>query len=434
MRYHWADLTNRLVDELVSATVRCCWERSAFYRDRLRDLGVGPGDIRTADDLNRLPVILDKEAERTLQERSLSEAGHPFGDHLCVPLEGVVAVSSTSGTTGDPTFYAFTAADVAVTDELWARAFRLGGVRPGDTVLHGFGLSMFLAGVPVVRALERMAARPVPVGAEPGTEKLLSIARLVKPVAICCTPSLAEYLIEKAPKVLGAPLASLQIRHVFCAGEPGAGLPDVRARISDGFGGATVTDMLGGAHGIMNASCSAHAGMHILGDDYSLQQLIDPESGAPVELRDGAVGVRVKTTLRWEAQPQLRASVGDVYEIFTSRCECGLDSPRVRVIGRIDDLLIVKGVKLYPAAVQNLVHEFAPTLTGHFRIVLSGPPPKVEPPLRLVVESVDTGDTTTAELARRMHDRFSVTPVIETVPPGSLPRSTHKQKLIEVRK
>lgn len=427
-------MTNRLVDNRVRATVAYCWEHSSFYRDRLRDVGVEPGDIRGADDLNRLPVILDKDAERELQERSLAESGHPYGAHLCAPVADVVAVASTSGTTGDPTFYAFTREDVAVTDELWARAFGQGGVRPGDTVLHAFGLSMFLAGVPVVRALERMGARPVPVGAEPGTEKLLRYARLVRPVAICCTPSLAEYLNEKAPSVLGAPLASLGIRHVFCAGEPGASLPEVRARISSAFGGASVTDMLGGAHGIMNASCAANAGMHMLGDKYSLQQLIDPESGAPVELRDGAVGVRVKTTLQWRAQPQLRASVGDVYEVFTSRCKCGLDAPRVRVIGRSDDLLIVKGVKLYPAAVQNLVHEMAPRLTGHFRIVLDAPPPRVNPPLRLVVESAEPEGTVADDLARQMHERFSVTPVVELVPPGSLPRSTHKQKLIEVRK
>ena len=426
-------MTNRLVDRQVQESVAYCWERSAFYRERLRAQGAEPGDIRSADDLNRLPVLLDKDAERELQERSRVEAGHPFGDHLCAPLVEVVAVSSTSGTTGDPTFYAFTARDVDVTDELWAAAFRQGGVAPGDTVLHAFGLSMFLAGVPIIRALERMGARPVPVGAEVGTEKLLRIARLVRPVAICCTPSLADYLAEKAPAVLGAPLSSLGIRHVFCAGEPGAGLPGVRIRISEAFGGATVTDMLGGAHGIMNVSCAANAGMHMLGEQHSLQQLIEPESGAPVEVRDGAVGVRVKTTLGWRAQPQLRASVGDVYEVFTSPCACGLTSPRVRVVGRIDDLLIIKGVKLYPAAVQNLVNEFAPRLTGQFRIVLNGPPPRVEPPLRLVVEVADAGEGVTEELARRMHDRFAVRPVIETVAPGSLARSTHKQKLIEVR-
>ena len=108
-----------------------------------------------------------------------------------MPVEQVVSVASTSGTTGVPTFYAFTAEDVATTDELWARALAFAGVRPGDTVLHGFGLSMFLAGVPIVRALERMGARPVPVGAEAGSEKLLRIAELVRPRALACTPSYA---------------------------------------------------------------------------------------------------------------------------------------------------------------------------------------------------------------------------------------------------
>src|SRR3981081_841297 len=145
------DLTNRLVDRQVQESVAYCWERSAFYRERLRALGAEPGDICSAEDLNRLPILLDKDVERELQESSRQEAGHPFGDHLCADLEEGVAVSSTSGTTGDPTFYAFTAHDVAVTDELWAAAFRQGGVRPGDTVLHAFGLSMFLAGMPGVR-------------------------------------------------------------------------------------------------------------------------------------------------------------------------------------------------------------------------------------------------------------------------------------------
>lgn len=415
-------LNDRLVE-----TVRYCVDGSEFYRERLREAGAQPGDIRDLDDLNRLPVFLDKDAERHLQEDSRATLGHPFGEHLVAPLGDVVAVNSTSGTTGDPTFYAFTASDVAVTDRLWGAAFAMGGVRPGDTVLHAFGMSMFLAGVPVVRALERMGARPVPVGAEAGSDKLLRIAELVRPVAICCTPSYAQYLGEKSD------LEGLGIRHVFCAGEPGAGLPEVRARISRMFGGATVTDMLGGAHGIMNVSCEAGAGMHLLGGEHSIQQLIEPGTGAPVAWREGAVGVRVKTTLGWRAQPQLRSSVGDLYEVSTAPCACGRTEPRVRVIGRVDDMLIIKGVKVYPAAVQNLVHEFSPRATGYFQIVLDGPPPRVEPPLRMRVE-VGQGDpqALARELTKRMHDRFSVTPVVETVPAGSIPRSTHKQKLIEV--
>jgi phenylacetate-CoA ligase len=207
----------------------------------------------------------------------------------------------------------------------------------------------------------------------------------------------------------------------------------VRARLSEGFGGATVTDMLGGVHGVMNVSCSEHTGMHLLGQEHSIQQLVDSDTGAHVEFTHRAIGVRVKTTLDWRAQPQLRASVGDVYEMLTEPCACGVPGPRARVIGRTDDMLIIKGVKLYPAAVQNLVFEMRPQLTGHFRLVLPEPGPKVEPPLKMKVEIArGSGEESLAELRRRMHNRFAVTPEVEGVPEGSLPRATHKAKLIEV--
>ena len=154
-------------DALARATVAYVWEKSAFYRARLQAEGVQPGDISGVDDLQRVPIRLRKDDERELQA-SRAELGHPFGEHLCVDPAEVVAVASTSGTTGTPTFYAFTAEDVAVTDERWGRASQA-GVGPGSVVLQGFGLSMFLAGYPLLRAVERMgvrsfrsALRPVP--------------------------------------------------------------------------------------------------------------------------------------------------------------------------------------------------------------------------------------------------------------------------------
>jgi phenylacetate-CoA ligase len=418
---HGPDLAKRLV-----AAVRYCHGHSAYYRERLDEAGAAPEEIDSLAALADLPVLLDKESEAASQERSRIESGHPFGTHLCAPIDAVVGVASTSGTTGDPTYYAFTADDVALTDAQWAEAFLLGGVRPGDTVLHAFGLSMFLAGVPVVRALERMGARPVPVGAEAGSERLTKVARHMQPRAICCTPSYGEYLVGKGVA------ADFGVEHIFCAGEPGAGLPEVRERLSAGFGGATVTDVLGGVHGVINVSCEAHAGMHMLGQRHSIQQLMDPDTGAAIEPTDGATGVRVKTTLDWRAQPQLRASVGDVYEILTSPCECGRTEPRARVIGRVDDLLIVKGVKVYPATIQNLVFEFRPRLTGHFRIVLSERGPKVSPPLQMRVEVKDGAESTLEELSAVMHSRLAVTPEIEAVAPGSLPRESHKTQLISI--
>ena len=415
------NLSRRLV-----AAVRYCFDNSSFYRERLDALGVTPEEIDSPAALAQLPVLIDKASEAASQQQSREELGHPFGMHLCAPIEKVVGVSSTSGTTGDPTYYAFTAGDIALTDSQWAQAFEMGGIRPGDPVLHAFGLSMFLAGVPVIRALERMGARPIPVGAEAGSERLIKVGRQMRPRAICCTPSYAEYLIDKGVA------ADFGVKHVFCAGEPGAGLPEVRERLSEGFGGATVTDVLGGVHGIINVSCRANVGMHMLGQDHAIQQLMDPDTEAEVPLRDGAVGVRVKTTLDWQAQPQLRASVGEIYEVFSSPFSCGRTDPRARVIGRVDDLLIVTGVKVYPATIQNLIFEFRPRLTGHVRILLSEPGPKVAPPLRMKVEVRDGAETALEELAAAMHSRLSVNPQIEALPADSLDRESHKTKLIEI--
>jgi phenylacetate-CoA ligase len=413
--------------EAIVRALRYAYDRSQHYRRRFEDVGAVPEDIRSDDDLARLPIMLDKATERELVEQSRQRDGHPFGEHLCAPVAEVVGVCTTSGTTGEPTFYPFTGNDISVMDALWAEAFRFGGVRPGDTVLHAFGLSMFLAGVPVVRALERMGARPVPVGAEAGSEKLMRLARLLPPSALCCTPSYAEHLIDRYDT------ESLGIKRVFCAGEPGAGLPEVRNRISDGFGGAEVIDMMGGGKGMMAVSCPANSGMHVLAPERSAVHLADVSTGERLEIRDGAVGVRVMTTLSWEAAPWVRATIGDVTEMFVSRCGCGREGMRFRVVGRVDDMLIVKGVKVYPAAVQDLVEGMAPRLTGQFQIRLDGPPPKVEPPLRIAVEvAEDTGPEALDELAALMHSRLSVRPELIPLAPGTLPRSTHKSQRIAI--
>lgn len=414
--------------------------RSPLYRQRFEELGVDPTTITSLEALREVPILVTPDLHRRSQEQSRAEDGHPFGTILCARPDEVVSVQSTSGTTGEPTFYPFTRRDVDITDTLWIRAFRLMGIRPGDIVLHAFGLSMYLAGFPVVRALERMGATPVPVGAEAGAEKLLRMARTVRPRVLCCTPSYAEYLIERAPEVLDGQTAhDLGIEVIFCAGEPGAGLPEVREKLEEGWG-ARIHDVLGGAHGIMMVSpdTDEYPGMLVLGDDYSVStDLVDPTTKEPIDLVDGAIGERVKTSLEWDGSPPLRYSVGDVYQVFTDPLPGLPPLKRIKVIGRVDDLLIVKGVKLYPAAVNDLVNGFVPETTGEMRIVLDGPPPKVEPPLRLRIEHAEGMDAEGREdLAKRiggaMHDRLTVRPEIELVPPGSLPRSSHKKKLIEI--
>lgn len=413
--------------------------RTPFYRELFEQHSIDPTTIRTLEDVRNMPVLVTPDIHRQAQEATVERDGHPFGTFLAAPLEDVVAVSSTSGTTGIPTMYAFTAHDVAVTDKLWQRALRFVGVHPGDCVLQGFGLSMYLAGVPLVRALERMGARPVPIGAEAGAEKLLRMARLVRPRVLACTPSYAEHLLERVPDVLGMPARDLGIEIIVCAGEPGAGLPEVRRKLQEGWG-AQVYDMLGGAHGIMNASCDHHEyqGMHVLGNDYSVStHLVDPISREPLDIVDGVIGERVKTSIEWEAQPPLRYSVGDTYQIFTDPCPCGRPGLRVKVLGRVDDLLIVKGVKIYPAAIKDLVNGFLPEATGEMRILLDRKPPRVVPPLRLRIEYRDGLDEAAQErlrtsIVQAMHNRLTIRPDVDLVPAGTLPRTTKKQQLIEI--
>lgn len=413
--------------------------KSPLYRQRFEEVGVDPRTITSLEALREVPILLTPDLHRRSQERSAAEDGHPFGTILAARPDEIVSVQSTSGTTGNPTFYPFTRRDVDITDTLWIRAFRLMGIRPGDVVLHGFGLSMYLAGFPVVRALERMGATPIPVGAEAGAEKLLRMAQTVRPRVLCCTPSYAEYLIERAPEVIGMSARDLGVEVIFCAGEPGAGLPEVRQKLQDGWG-ARIHDVLGGAHGIMMVSPATddYPGMLVLGDDYSVStDLVDPDTKAPIDMVDGAIGERVKTALEWGGAPPLRYSVGDVYQVFTEPLPGLPPLPRIKVIGRVDDLLIIKGVKLYPAAVNDLVNGFVPDTTGEMRIVLDGPPPKVQPPLRLRIEhreGLDAAgrDDLAARISRAMHDRLTVRPEIELVPAGTLPRSSHKKALIEI--
>ncbi len=322
-----------------------------FYAELFERHSIDPGALRTLEDVRRMPVLVTPEVHRVAQEASDRARRSPVRD-----LPGCAAGGRHRG-------------QLDVRDDRRADALRVhrrttsrsptgsGSARcvssashPGDCVLQGFGLSMYLAGIPLVRALERMGARPVPIGAEAGAEKLLRMARLVRPRVLACTPSYAEHLLERVPDVLGMSARDLGVEVIICAGEPGAGLPEVRRKLEEGWG-AQVFDMLGGAHGIMNASCGypEYQGMHVLGNDYSVStHLVDPTSGEPLDVVDGVIGERVKTSIEWEAQPPLRYSVGDVYQVFTEACPCGRPGLRVKVLGRVDDLLIVKGVKIYP--------------------------------------------------------------------------------------
>lgn len=415
-----------------------------YYKKKFDEIGAKPEDIKTWEDFRNLPIMRTKDGDREAQIESLEKYGHPLGTYLCAPVEKVIHLSSTSGTTGDPTFsYIFTDHDKKINDEVWQRVFWRAGIRPGDAVLQTFGLSMWVAGVPVVTALQNMGVRAIPVGSEGGTERMLKMAELLKPKAMLGTPATAEYLIEQCPKVLGKPVGELGIKIILCAGAPGAGLPEVRKRIESAYG-CKLYDSTGGGWGLHHVSCDAseYSGMHVACEDYAIwYDLVDPGTGKPVELVDGAIGHGLVTSFDHEAAPAFKYAMGDLLQIYTETCACGVPGVRFKMLSRVDDMLILKGINVYPAAVKNVVASFIPRVTGEIRILLAEPGPKVEPPLKIRVEwgLVNQQDLSglKKEIEEKLSKQLRCRADIEWVAPETLERATGltaKGKLIEKEK
>jgi phenylacetate-CoA ligase len=435
----WEEM-HKLQLEKLKKQVKYCYDNSEFYRKKIEQAGIKNGILNSFDEFRKIPTT-DKDGHKDSQARSRENSGHSFGEFVCAPLDKVIEVSSTSGTSGEPTFYLSTQHDINVTNELWARAYWRAGIRPGDTVLHAFGMSMVALGPPVLQSLKVMGARPIPVGAEGGTRKVLEMAELTKPSAMVTTPALAEYLIEKAPEILKKEVSKLGIKRIVCTGAPGAGLPDVRKKIEEAYG-CKLYDSIGGGWGVMYVSCDhkEYQGMHSVSDDYHIwYDMVDSNTKEYLELTDGARGEGIFSSLEWESAPPLRYAMKDVLQFETSTCPCGLPGFRLRVLGRADDMLIVKGVNIYPTAIKNVVNSYFPKTTGELRVVIDAPGPLVNPPLKIKVEygeglNPDEVESLKKELGETMHSKLKCRPSIEMLSPKTLERAAgpgSKGKLIE---
>lgn len=415
------------------------FDNSPFYRAQFEKAGAEPGDIKDFEDFARLP-LMDKTDHRQAQQESLERFGNPYALLACAPADKIVRIASTSGTTGEPTLYTHTAHDVAVINEMNGRKYWRAGLRPGHAMIQAVSLSMFTGGLPVSQGVQHLGACIVPVGIEGGTDRVLQFIGLTRPQAIIATPSFGQYLIEECPKRTGKPAHELGLRLFFCAGEPGGGMPEVRKALADGFG-AKVFDHTGGGHAFHGMSLDeppeVYSGMQFVSEDHCLLELVDPETREPVEQSDGAVGEMVFTFLDWEGTPFMRYALGDLIQVWDEPPGCPTPGRLFKIIGRADDMLIVKGVNVYPAAIQNEIARFRPRVTGHFRIALDAPGPRVAPPLKLRVEhgessSADSLPALAEEIASHCRKTLRISPAIEWLPPGTLPREAKKTSLIEV--
>jgi phenylacetate-CoA ligase len=403
------------------------FERSPFYREKLSAAGVdSPEAAGGLEDIARLPLTDKPELRATCTDE------RPLGAHLCADPAELVRIYSTSGTTGTPSFVPLTAGDLDNWVTGSARSYAASGISAGQRIVSTYNAGPFVAGA-ALASFDRIGLTHIPVGTG-NTDRLLRSIELLRPEAAVLTPSYAAYLVDAASD-RGLDLRESSVERVLVAGEPGGGEPAFRAQLEEGWG-AKVTEAMGiGDIGVsLWGECEEQDGMHLGARGFVHAELIDPETGEALELEDGAAGELVLTHLRHRASPLLRFRTRDHVEVWMSPCPCGRTGPRVRCVGRTDDMLIVRGVNVFPSAVRAVVSAFAPHVSGHILVRPRVEGVKQDPPLPVTVElgRAGTPDDALADAIReRLRDVLVVQTKVELVPWGSLQRSEYKSKLVE---
>jgi phenylacetate-CoA ligase len=411
-----------LDDESYRSQLAYLVERSAFYREKLADVDAAGG----LEDIAQLPLTDKSEL------RATCTAENPIGAHLCAEPGEIVRIYSTSGTTGTPSYVPLTAGDLDNWVTASARSYAASGIAPGQRIVSTYTAGPFVAGA-ALASFERIGLCHIPVGIG-NTERLMAAVELLRPEAVVLTPSYAAHLVEwAADREIDLPASSVE--RVLVAGEPGGGEPVFRVRLEEGWG-AKVTEAMGiGDIGVsLWGECEEQDGMHLGARGFVHAELIDPETEEARELEDGAEGELVLTHLQHRAAPLLRFRTRDHVQVRTGPCACGRTAPRVRCLGRTDDMLIVRGVNVFPAAVREVVSAFAPEVSGHILVRPQAPGVKQEPPLPVIVElgrNRPVDDALAEAIRERLRNTLVVQTRVELVPWGSLQRSEYKSTLVE---
>ena len=395
--------------------------RSAFYRAKLDGLG----DIGL-EEIAALPLTDKTELRATVS------AEHPFGTHFCADPEEIVRIHSTSGTTGTPSYIPLTAQDLDNWVTGSSRSYAAAGLTPGMRVVTTYNAGPFAAGA-ALAAFDRLGVCHIPFGTG-NTERVVGAIERLRVDAAVLTPSYAAYIVEWCAEH-GFDLAGSSVERVLVAGEPGGGEPAFRAALEQGWG-ARVTEAMGiGDIGVsLWGECEHQDGMHLGAHGFVHPELIDPATEQAVALEDGATGELVLTHLRHRAAPLLRFRTRDHVLVRTTPCPCGRRGPRVRCIGRTDDMLIVRGVNVFPSAVREVVGGFAPNVSGTIVVRPPSAGVKQEPPLPVAVElahGVEHDPALADAIRARLRDVLVVQTSVDLLPFGTLPRSEYKSRLVQ---
>ena len=383
-----------------------------------------PMDLR---DLPELPLS-DKSQLRQ------SQADHPpFGDYLAAPRAMANRLHRTSGTTGQAMNLALSARDALITQEVGGRCHRSAGLTPDHTVVHCLNYQMWMGGLTDHMTLEATGALVVPFGVG-STDLLIHTIREVGITAISCTPSypavlervIAQHFPGLKPRDLGLKLG-------LFGGEPGLDDPAFRARLRETWGMEPRNANYGVSDVFSNfgAECPHDTRLHFMAADVLHPELIDPDSGAPIALEAGASGELVLTHLVRDCQPLVRFRTGDIITIGeTAPCACGCTGFRFSVVGRSDDMVVVRGLNMFPSMVAAVLNEI-PELSGDYRITLDTPPPYDTLPVKAeLAEGVAATPDLVHKVERAIKMKLGASATVSLCPAHTFPRTEGKTKRV----
>ncbi len=416
----------KLQEALLSEHLALAYDKSQYYREAFDGAGVRPEDFKRLSDITKFPFV-NKYIER---ERQLKKP--LLGDMTAADEEEVVFVSASSGSTGVPTLSPFTKKDFEEFQDIQSRNFWMAGMRPSDRYVHALNFTLFVGGPDVIGA-QNLGALCIWAGTIP-SDRLLFILKEFQPTVIWTTPSYAWYLGETAKKSGIDPAKDLAINKIIVAGEAGGSIPATRTAI-ESLWDAKVYDFFGisDIFGSCAAMCEERDGLH-LAEDHILAEVINPETLETVP--EGERGEIVLTTLRKRARPMIRFRTGDIGTVNKEKCRCGRTHARISITGRLDDMLIVSGVNVFPSDIEFVVRNME-ELSGEYRI--TAVTENFTTKFKVEVERADGNEEAKEALAERVSSKIKVRIGVKpkeviVLQSGELPRATHKAKrLIDER-
>jgi len=406
--------------------VKHCYEDSAFYRKKFKDAGLKPGDIKTLEDIQKIPFTVKNDLRDN----------YPLGMLAVKPVD-VVEIHASSGTTGNPIIGAYNTSDMNAWAELMARSIYTTGGRKEDVIHIAYGYGLFTGGLGFHYGAHKIGAMTIPVSGGM-TQRQIKLMKDLGSTVLCCTPSFAVYLAEAMAKAGVDPKKDLKLRIGLFGAEPWS--DKIRKRIEanlgiEAFDVYGLTELCGPG---VSIECSEHEGLHIW-EDHFLVETINPETGEV--LSPGEEGELVFTTLTKTGIPMLRFRTRDISVINTEKCACGRTHARmIRVRGRSDDMLIIRGVNVFPSQVEIAVMSF-PELAPYYQIVVDRPGAldTFAVKLELTEKASKNKQLDTNALKRniqgKIHSIIGLSAEIELVKCGELPRSEGKAKhVLDLRK